>query len=68
MAAKGVSRRELAGRLVYTWSGDLVRDPFMGSGQTVLAAAGSGRNWVGYDISEEYVELIRKRVRSLTRS
>ena len=61
---------ELPRRLIqlYTWSGDLVLDPFMGSGQTALAAAGSGRNWVGYDISEEYVELTRTRVQSLVRS
>ncbi len=58
---------ELPRRLIqlYTWSGDLVLDPFMGSGQTALAAAGSGRNWVGYDTSVEYVELTRQRVRSL---
>jgi DNA modification methylase len=39
-----------------------VLDPFIGSGSTAVAAAQSGRRWVGYDISEEYAEITRKRV------
>jgi len=42
--------------------GGLVLDPFVGSGTTALAAKALGRRFVGIDISEEYVELCRKRI------
>ncbi len=48
--------------LLYTKPGDLVLDPFMGAGATAVAATKSGRHFVGYDVSEEYCELARKRV------
>ena len=35
--------------------GDLVLDPFMGSGTTGIAAARMGRDFVGYDVSDKYV-------------
>jgi site-specific DNA-methyltransferase (adenine-specific) len=47
----------------YTQPGDLVLDPFMGSGTTAVAAQRLGRNFTGCDISPEYVELARRRVR-----
>jgi DNA modification methylase len=46
---------------LFTQPGDTVLDPFMGSGTTALAAIQQGRNFVGIDISKEYVELARKR-------
>lgn len=46
---------------LFTKPGNIVLDPFMGSGTTALAAIQSGRNFVGIDISKEYVELARKR-------
>jgi DNA modification methylase len=54
----------LAGRCIALTSepGDLVLDPFMGSGSTALAAMELGRRCVGFDISEKYVRLARKRV------
>ena len=42
--------------------GDVVLDPFNGSGTTVVAAALLGRKYVGIDQSEEYVEFAKKRV------
>ncbi len=56
---------ELPYRLIqlYTFSGDVVLDPFMGSGQTALAALKAGRRFVGYEASEEYVRLAEKRIR-----
>ncbi|MBA3890828.1 MAG: site-specific DNA-methyltransferase [Gemmatimonadaceae bacterium] len=42
--------------------GDLVIDPFLGSGTTALAALDLGRRCVGFDISEQYVALSRARV------
>jgi len=55
---------ELPARLIdlYTYEGDLVLDPFMGSGSTLVAAALSGRRYVGYDLDEGYVALARRRV------
>ena len=47
---------------LYTYRGDLVLDPFMGSGTTAVAAVRSGRHFVGFDTEEEYVDLARARV------
>lgn len=54
----------LAGRCIALTSneGDLIVDPFVGSGTTALAAVALGRRCVGFDISEKYVELARQRV------
>lgn len=55
---------ELPYRLIqlYTFAGDIVLDPFMGSGQTALAALKSGRHFVGYEINAEYVALAQQRI------
>ncbi len=55
---------ELPARLIqlYTFGGDVVLDPFMGSGTTALAAHQAGRRYVGYDTSEEYVALAEARL------
>ncbi len=42
--------------------GDVVLDPFMGSGTTGVVAKKLGRNFIGIDIKEEYVEIARKRI------
>lgn len=47
---------------LYTFEGDLVLDPFMGSGSALVAASRLGRRYVGYDLDAEYVELARQRV------
>lgn len=49
---------ELPYRLIqlYTFRGDVVLDPFMGSGTTAVAALQTGRRFVGYDTSQEYVD------------
>jgi site-specific DNA-methyltransferase (adenine-specific) len=47
---------------LYTYEGDLVLDPFVGSGSTLVAAARLGRRCVGYDLDAEYVALARARV------
>ncbi|MDP9441755.1 MAG: site-specific DNA-methyltransferase [Actinomycetota bacterium] len=57
---------ELPERLIhlYTYSGDLVLDPFMGSGSTLVAAVRAGRRPVGFDSDPAYVEIARHRVRT----
>ena len=47
---------ELPRRLIelFTYRGDLVLDPFMGSGSTAVAAVQSGRHYVGYEIDADY--------------
>ena len=58
---------ELPRRLIqlYTFEGDIVMDPFCGSGTTCIAALKSNRHYVGFDNSEEYVELSRERIRQV---
>jgi site-specific DNA-methyltransferase (adenine-specific) len=55
---------ELPQRLVelYTYEGDVVLDPFMGSGSTAVAAVRTGRHYIGYDTDPAYVEAARVRV------
>jgi site-specific DNA-methyltransferase (adenine-specific) len=47
---------------LYTFSNEIVLDPFMGSGQTALAALKSGRHFVGYEINEGYLQLANDRI------
>jgi len=55
---------ELPYRLIqlYTYKGDVVLDPFCGSGTTCLAALKTGRHFIGFDNIEEYVELAHRRI------
>lgn len=55
---------ELARRLILLYSdeGDKVLDPFLGSGQTALAAVKHGRECIGYDIEKGYLDLARNRI------
>jgi len=48
---------------LYTYEGEVVLDPFMGSGQTAIAAIKTGRYYVGYEIEQKYVKLAEKRIR-----
>ena len=47
---------------LYTYAGDLVVDPFCGSGSTLVAAARCGRDAVGYDLDPQYVEIASARL------
>lgn len=55
---------ELPRRVIelYTFAGDLVLDPFIGSGSTAVAAIQTGRHYIGYDTEPAYVEMARARV------
>ncbi len=55
---------ELPRRLIelYTFRGDVVLDPFCGSGTTCLAAKRLGRHYLGFDIDKNYAALARRRL------
>ena len=58
---------ELARGHIITWSnpGDLVIDPFMGSGTTAAMAIAENRNFIGFEIDEEYYNLCQSRMKTL---
>jgi site-specific DNA-methyltransferase (adenine-specific) len=55
---------ELPERLInlYTYKGDVVLDPFMGSGSALVAAVRTGRRPLGFDTDPAYVDIARERV------
>jgi site-specific DNA-methyltransferase (adenine-specific) len=55
---------QLANDHILSWSneGDVVYDPFMGSGTTAIMALKNGRNYIGSEISEEYTKLGESKV------
>jgi DNA modification methylase len=55
---------ELAVRLIrmFSFVGDTVLDPFLGTGTTTLAAALWGRNSIGYEVDPEYLSFAKKRI------
>lgn len=59
---------ELPHRLIqlYTFIGDVVLDPFCGSGTTCLSAVKADRHYIGYDIEEEYIKLANERISQYT--
>ncbi|MBZ5551705.1 MAG: site-specific DNA-methyltransferase [Acidobacteriia bacterium] len=61
---------ELAERLIrmFSFVGDTVLDPFLGTGSTTLAAAKTGRNSIGVEIDPHYFDFAKRRIRDKTRS
>jgi modification methylase len=57
---------ELAERLIrmFSFVGDTVLDPFLGTGTTTLAAMRNGRNSIGYEIDGYYLSHARKRIQN----
>ena len=51
---------------LYTYEGDLVLDPFIGSGTTAVAAVETGRRYVGFDTDEAYLGIARERLAAAT--
>jgi DNA modification methylase len=58
----------LAERLIrmFSFVGDTVLDPFLGTGTTTVAAAAVGRNSIGFEIDEHYFDLAHKRIANET--
>jgi len=61
---------ELADRLIrmFSFVGDTVLDPFLGTGTTSVAAAGAARHSVGFEIDERYFDIAEKRIANDTAS
>ncbi|HSW51168.1 MAG TPA: site-specific DNA-methyltransferase [Bryobacteraceae bacterium] len=61
---------ELADRLVrmFSFVGDTVLDPFLGTGTTTVAAARAGRNSIGFEVDDHYFEMAHKRIANETGS
>ncbi len=59
---------KLAEDHILSWSneGDTVLDPFMGSGTTAKMALLNNRNYVGFELSQEYVDLSEERIAQFT--
>jgi site-specific DNA-methyltransferase (adenine-specific) len=57
---------ELPRRLIelYTFEGEVILDPFIGSGTTALAALDTGRHFVGYEIDASYAQIAQQRIES----
>ena len=55
---------ELPRRLIelYTYRGDLILDPFMGSGSTAVAAVRTERHYAGFDTDDAYIALAERRI------
>jgi len=58
---------ELPYRLIqlYSFKGDIILDPFIGSGTTAVSALKSERNFIGYETNNEYIEMAKKRIEPL---
>src|SRR5215469_2622232 len=58
---------ELPNRLIqlYSFKNDIILDPFIGSGTTAVVAIKTKRNYIGYDINEEYIKLANNRIKNV---
>ena len=54
--------------LLYSFAGDVILDPFMGSGQTAIASLATGRNYLGYEIDQEYLSRAEERIQQYSES
>ena len=56
---------ELPYRLIqlYTFDGETILDPLMGSGQSAIASIKSGRHYIGYEIDDQYAKMAEQRIR-----
>ncbi len=50
----------------YTKEGDLIFDPYLGSGTTAVACKELNRNYIGIEISQKYCDIAEKRIKSIS--
>jgi DNA modification methylase len=53
-------------QIIKDYGGEIILDPFLGSGTTAIAAKMENRNYIGIEISEKYVAIARERLKSVT--
>ena len=53
-------------RIISSTNANLILDPFMGSGTTAIAASNLGRDFIGIEISPDYIKLAEKRYKEAT--
>lgn len=51
---------------ILSYKGDIILDPFSGSGTTALAAKKLGRNYIGFELSEKYTEISKQRIKEIS--
>lgn len=49
---------------LYTFEGEVVLDPFVGSGTTAIACIKTDRHFIGYDNEKEYVDMANRRIQN----
>ena len=56
--------KQIANDHILTWSnpGDIVFDPFLGSGTTAVAAVNTGRHYIGFELDEKYFQIACRRL------
>ena len=52
----------------YSFMGDLILDPFLGSGTTSISAYKLNRKSIGFEIHKEYIEIFENRIKEITKS
>ena len=57
---------ELYRHIISGFKGDIILDPFMGSGTTAIACKQLDKNFIGFEISKEYCDIIKKRLEQNT--
>lgn len=55
---------ELAQRCIRSTTGNIILDPFLGSGNAAIAAETYGKDWIGIDISKDYCKVARERIKA----
>jgi site-specific DNA-methyltransferase (adenine-specific) len=51
---------------LFTKEGAVILDPFMGSGTTAIACLQTKRNYIGFDINKEYIQITERRIKDFT--
>lgn len=61
---------ELCNRLIkfYSYIGDTILDPFMGSGTTAVVSSKLNRNYMGFELNQDYIDLANKRIEQYSKA